>query len=197
METYAFRQNHMDPSVRFIARGSGASQGAGSAAAGGHADAAPAAASVITRNFLLVSAATAMSKPTLYVQRLSEAAVLPKRGSALAAGWDLAAAKACVVPAKGRAIVATDLSIATPEDCYARIAPRSGLAVKKFIDVGAGVVDARSERLSTNPSRCARRPLGSRSASTTRSCPTAPTWSTSPSRRSTASRCSPSSEYRL
>ena len=83
-----------------------------------------------------------MSKPTLYVQRLSEAAVLPKRGSALAAGWDLAAAKACVVPAKGRAIVATDLSIATPEDCYARIAPRSGLAVKKFIDVGAGVVDA-------------------------------------------------------
>ena len=62
-----------------------------------------------------------MSKPTLYVQRLSEAAVLPKRGSALAAGWDLAAAKACVVPAKGRAIVATDLSIATPEDCYARI----------------------------------------------------------------------------
>jgi len=38
--------------------------------------------------------------------------------------------------------VATDLSIATPEDCYARIAPRSGLAVKKFIDVGAGVVDA-------------------------------------------------------
>ena len=35
-----------------------------------------------------------MSKPTLYVQRLSEAAVLPKRGSALAAGWDLAAAKA-------------------------------------------------------------------------------------------------------
>ena len=75
-----------------------------------------------------------MSKPTLYVQRLSEAAVLPKRGSALAAGWDLAAAKACVVPAKGRAIVATDLSIATPEDCYARIAPRSGLAVKKFIE---------------------------------------------------------------
>ena len=24
---------------------------------------------------------------------------------------------------------------------YARIAPRSGLAVKKFIDVGAGVID--------------------------------------------------------
>ena len=35
----------------------------------------------------------------------------------------------------------TDLSIAIPKDTYARIAPRSGLAWKHFIDVGAGVVD--------------------------------------------------------
>ena len=28
-----------------------------------------------------------------------------------------------------------------PSGCYGRIAPRSGLALKKFIDVGAGVVD--------------------------------------------------------
>ena len=28
-----------------------------------------------------------------------------------------------------------------PTGCYGRIAPRSGLALKKFIDVGAGVVD--------------------------------------------------------
>ena len=27
-------------------------------------------------------------------------------------------------------------------DCYGRIAPRSGLALKKFIDVGAGVIDS-------------------------------------------------------
>lgn len=46
-----------------------------------------------------------------------------------------------VVPAHGRAVVKTDLSIAIPENTYARIAPRSGLAVKHFIDVGAGVVD--------------------------------------------------------
>ena len=78
----------------------------------------------------------------LYVKKLSEKAVLPKRGSELAAGWDLAAAEATVIPAKGKALVKTDLAIATPVDCYARIAPRSGLAWKKFIDVGAGVVDA-------------------------------------------------------
>jgi len=37
--------------------------------------------------------------------------------------------------------VKTDLSIAIPRGTYARVAPRSGLAWKKFIDVGAGVVD--------------------------------------------------------
>ena len=36
----------------------------------------------------------------------------------------------------------TGLSISFPTGLYARIAPRSGLALKRFIDVGAGVVDA-------------------------------------------------------
>ena len=56
-------------------------------------------------------------------------------------GYDLASAVDIIVPAKGKAIVKTDLAIAIPENTYARIAPRSGLAVKHFIDVGAGVVD--------------------------------------------------------
>ena len=47
-----------------------------------------------------------------------------------------------VIPAGGRGVVKTDLCIACPAGTYARIAPRSGLAVKKGIDVGAGVVDA-------------------------------------------------------
>ena len=34
------------------------------------------------------------------------------------------------------------MSFAIPEGFYGRVAPRSGLAVKKFIDVGAGVVDS-------------------------------------------------------
>ena len=29
-----------------------------------------------------------------------------------------------------------------PPGCYGRISPRSGLAIKKFIDVGAGVIDS-------------------------------------------------------
>ena len=64
------------------------------------------------------------------------------RASAQAAGYDLFAAIATVVPAKGKAIVPTEISIAVPEGTYGRVAPRSGLAVKNFIDVGAGVIDA-------------------------------------------------------
>ena len=64
------------------------------------------------------------------------------RGSALAAGYDLAAAHDCTIPARGKNIVKTDLAIACPEGTYGRIAPRSGLAWKHFIDTGAGVIDA-------------------------------------------------------
>ena len=46
-----------------------------------------------------------------------------------------------IIPARGRAVVKTDLAIAIPSGTYARVAPRSGLAVKHFIDTGAGVVD--------------------------------------------------------
>jgi dUTP pyrophosphatase len=46
-----------------------------------------------------------------------------------------------MVPRQGRALVPTDIAIAIPPGHYGRVAPRSGLAVKSFIDVGAGVVD--------------------------------------------------------
>ncbi|KAI3644834.1 hypothetical protein MP228_010998 [Amoeboaphelidium protococcarum] len=77
----------------------------------------------------------------LRVKKLSDKARLPTRGSVHAAGYDLYAAKEVTVSAKGKCVVPTDLSIAIPEGTYARVAPRSGLAVKNFIDVGAGVVD--------------------------------------------------------
>ena len=51
-------------------------------------------------------------------------------------------AKDVVIPAQGKAIVPTDISIAVPIGTYGRVAPRSGLAVKHHLDVGAGVVDA-------------------------------------------------------
>uniref|UniRef100_A0A0A9DLL3 dUTP diphosphatase n=1 Tax=Arundo donax TaxID=35708 RepID=A0A0A9DLL3_ARUDO len=62
--------------------------------------------------------------PLLKVKKLSDKAVLPSRGSALAAGYDLSSAVETVVPARGKALVPTDLSIAIPEGTYARIGER-------------------------------------------------------------------------
>lgn len=78
----------------------------------------------------------------LRVRRLVEAAMLPVRGSALAAGYDVSSAEDAEVPARGKALVSTGLVVAVPEGTYGRVAPRSGLAWKHFIDVGAGVIDA-------------------------------------------------------
>ena len=78
----------------------------------------------------------------LYVKKLRNNAAVPKKGSEEAAGYDIASAEDTVVPAKGKTVVKTGISVAIPEGCYGRIAPRSGLAVKRFIDVGAGVIDA-------------------------------------------------------
>uniref|UniRef100_A0A8D0H5T1 Deoxyuridine 5'-triphosphate nucleotidohydrolase n=1 Tax=Sphenodon punctatus TaxID=8508 RepID=A0A8D0H5T1_SPHPU len=73
--------------------------------------------------------------------KLSENAVTPSRGSARAAGYDLYSAYNLEIPAMEKAVVKTDLQISLPPGCYGRVAPRSGLAAKHFIDVGAGVID--------------------------------------------------------
>lgn len=73
--------------------------------------------------------------------RLTEHAFPPQRSSSLAAGYDLRSAYNYVVPKFNRQLVKTDIAIKLPDQCYGRIAPRSGLAFHNFIDVGAGVVD--------------------------------------------------------
>ena len=78
----------------------------------------------------------------LRVKKLSPNATVPKRGSDLAAGYDLYSAGEFVIPAHGKELVKTDCAIAVPEGTYGRVAPRSGLAWKHFIDTGAGVIDA-------------------------------------------------------
>lgn len=78
----------------------------------------------------------------LGVKKLSFNARLPTRGSEYAAGYDLYSIEDAVVPCQcGRALVGTGIALSLPEDVYGRVAPRSGLAVKHGIDVGAGVID--------------------------------------------------------
>ncbi|CCA75081.1 probable dUTP pyrophosphatase [Serendipita indica DSM 11827] len=79
---------------------------------------------------------------SLLIKRLNENARLPTRGSALAAGYDLYSGEDTTIPAGGKALVNTHISLAVPEGTYGRVAPRSGLASKHMIATGAGVVDA-------------------------------------------------------
>jgi dUTP pyrophosphatase len=102
----------------------------------------------LSQSILAMSTVAAAASNSFYrhlplqVKRLSPQAVLPTRGSDFAAGLDLSAAESLTIPPGERALVKTDLSIACPPGTYARIAPRSGLAYKSGIDVGAGVIDA-------------------------------------------------------
>jgi dUTP pyrophosphatase len=73
---------------------------------------------------------------------LDPRAILPARGSVLAAGLDLCSIEIVVIEPNHRALVSTGLAVAIPEGYYGRVAPRSGLAVKNGLDVLAGVIDA-------------------------------------------------------
>ncbi|CAI4229256.1 unnamed protein product [Auanema sp. JU1783] len=88
------------------------------------------------------SSETTEQRLTVRFVRTTENAHAPTYGSACAAGADLYSAEDCMVPAKGKFCVSTDIQVELPFGYYGRVAPRSGLAAKNFIDVGAGVVDS-------------------------------------------------------
>mgnify|MGYP003632307935 CR=1 FL=1 len=80
----------------------------------------------------------------LGVKRITPNAKLPTRGSVEAAGYDLYASNDTPIPItrqSGRAIIPTGIQISLPSGTYGRVAPRSGLAVKSGLSVGAGVID--------------------------------------------------------
>jgi dUTP pyrophosphatase len=88
----------------------------------------------------------ALQNGILKVKPLCETARLPTRGSPLSAGYDVYSSEKKIVPAQGKALISTGISVAVEglpkgENWYIRIAPRSGMAWKKHTDIGAGVVD--------------------------------------------------------
>lgn len=52
--------------------------------------------------------------PPLLIKKLSEKAKTPTRGSEFAAGYDLYASRPTTVPARGKVLVDTDISMAVP-----------------------------------------------------------------------------------
>jgi len=77
----------------------------------------------------------------LQVAKLTDKAIIPTKGSAAAAGYDLYSAYDYTIPARGKVLAKTDVQVRVPRGTYGRVAPRSGLAWKHHIDIGAGVVD--------------------------------------------------------
>ena len=69
-------------------------------------------------------------------------AAQPTRATPGSAGHDLSSTEDCTIPPGDRRLVSTGLRVLCPDGTYGRIAPRSGLASKHCIDVGAGVIDA-------------------------------------------------------
>src|SRR5204862_306242 len=74
-------------------------------------------------------------------KKLSENAFLPTRGSPKSAGLDLRSPYQIIIPKHGKNLVPMDLAVQIPENCYGRIASRSGLALNNFIEVAGGVID--------------------------------------------------------
>ena len=67
---------------------------------------------------------------------------IPQYAHAGDAGADITASEKITIPPRERTLVSTGVRLEIPEGCVGLIWPRSGLAVKKGIDCGAGVIDS-------------------------------------------------------
>jgi dUTP pyrophosphatase len=76
------------------------------------------------------------------IKLLTNTAKLPTRNNPTDAGLDLYADEDLFISDSKATVISTGISISIPDGYVARIAPRSGLAVKHGIDTLAGVVDS-------------------------------------------------------
>ena len=66
----------------------------------------------------------------------------PFRANTSDAGYDLFSTDYVTLEPFHRRLLSTGINVEIPEGFYGRVAPRSGLACKKGIDVMAGVIDS-------------------------------------------------------
>ena len=79
--------------------------------------------------------------PPIHIVKLCRNVRTPTRATRSAAGLDLYSPADYVIPAHRKRLLPTGLAVKVPINCYGRIAPKSGLANKSHLHVGAGVVD--------------------------------------------------------
>lgn len=78
----------------------------------------------------------------LMVKRLTPTAQLPSRAHPSDAGLDLCADEQIVIPPGERALIRTGIAVSIDPMKVGLIWPRSGMAVRDGITVGAGVIDS-------------------------------------------------------
>ncbi len=82
---------------------------------------------------------TSMASVGFY--KLRPDAIIPSKATPGSIGLDLHSVEPYIILPGQRVVVSTGLQVFLPDGVYGRIAPRSGLAVKHGLDVGAGVID--------------------------------------------------------
>ena len=78
---------------------------------------------------------------SLKIKKVYDDAELPVNVESGSIGYDLKSYDNLTIEPGTRRLVSTGLSMTFPDGYYGRIAPRSGLAWKKCVDIGAGVID--------------------------------------------------------
>jgi len=79
---------------------------------------------------------------SLKVIRLENNSYIPKRGTEHSAGLDLFSPIDTTILPSERMLVKLNISIELPHGTFGHILPRSGLALKNGIHIGAGVIDS-------------------------------------------------------
>eukprot|EP00957_Ditylum_brightwellii_P198667 15141831-Ditylum_brightwellii.AAC.1 len=64
--------------------------------------------------------------------------LLPAQATPHSVGYNIHAIADTSIPPNSRKAISTGLSMAIAPGLYGRLAPRSGLALKHYIDIGAG-----------------------------------------------------------
>ena len=81
-------------------------------------------------------------KLTFYLFPEENRGFAPTKATRHDAGYDLKSAVDVIIPAGKHTLVQTNVGAVIPTSYYGRVAPRSGLAYKRAIDVMAGVIDS-------------------------------------------------------
>lgn len=79
---------------------------------------------------------------TLKFKKLNEGAKIPVQATKMSVGYDVFSCENITILPNTRAKVHSGIAMELPDiDMYGRIASRSGLSIKKLVDVQAGVID--------------------------------------------------------